>query len=99
MLLRDKDHKEIIRLAKRSFTKPVKIWAYGSRVNGKAHDGSDLDLVVLPDGDEMIDLGELGVFKELLQESTIPILVQVLDWNRIPEIFQANILKEYETLL
>ena len=99
MLLRDKDHKEIIRLAKSSFTKPVKIWAYGSRVNGMAHDGSDLDLVVLPDGDEMIDLGELGVFKELLQESTIPILVQVLDWNRIPEIFQANILKEYETLL
>ena len=99
MLLRDKDHKEIIRLAKRSFTKPVKIWAYGSRVNGIAHDGSDLDLVVLPDGDEMINLGELGVFKELLQESTIPILVQVLDWDRIPESFQANILKEYETLL
>ncbi len=99
MLLRDKDHKEIIRLAKRSFTKPVKVWAYGSRVNGMAHEGSDLDLVVLPDGDGMLDLSELGIFKDLLQESTIPILVQVLDWNRIPESFQANILKEYEVLL
>ena len=99
MLLREKDHKEIIRLAKKSFTKPVNIWAYGSRVSGMAHEGSDLNLVVRPDGDGMIDLGELGVFKELLQESTIPILVQVLDWNRIPESFQANILKEYEALL
>lgn len=99
MLLRDKDHKEIIRLAKRSFTKPVKVWAYGSRVSGMAHDGSDLDLVVLPDGYEAVDLGELFVFKDMLQESSIPILVQVLDWNRIPESFRENILKGYEVLL
>jgi len=47
----------------------------------------------------MIDLCELGMFKELLQESTIPILVKVLDWNRIPESFRENILKGYEVLL
>ena len=99
MLLREKDHKENIRLATESFTIPIKIWAYGSRVSGLAHEGSDLNLVVLPDGYQMIDLGELGMFKELLQESTIPILVQVLDWNRIPKSFQANVLKEYEVLL
>lgn len=99
MQLREKDQKEIIRLAKESFTRPVKIWAYGSRVSGMAHEGSDLDLVLLPDGYEMIDLCELGMFKDLLQESTIPILVQVLDWNRIPKSFQANVLKEYEVLL
>ena len=99
MLLREKDQKEIIRLAKESFTRPVKIWAYGSRVSGMAHEGSDLDLVVLPDGHGMIDLCELGIFKELLQESTIPILVKVLDWHRMPESFQENILKGYEELL
>jgi predicted nucleotidyltransferase len=99
MQLREKDQKEIIRLAKESFTRPVKIWAYGSRVSGMAHEGSDLDLVLLPDGYEMIDLCELVMFKDLLQESTIPILVQVLDWNRIPKSFQANVLKEYEVLL
>jgi predicted nucleotidyltransferase len=99
MQLREKDQKEIIRLAKESFTRPVKIWAYGSRVSGMAHEGSDLDLVLLPDGYEMIDLCELRMFKDLLQESTIPILVQVLDWNRIPKSFQANVLKEYEVLL
>ena len=99
MQLREKDQKEIIRLAKESFTRPVKIWAYGSRVSGMAHEGSDLDLVVLPDDYEMIDLCELGIFKELLQESTIPILVKVLDWNRMPESFQENVLKGYEELL
>lgn len=99
MLLRDKDHKEIVRLAKESFTKPVKIWAYGSRVNGMAHEGSDLDLVVLPDGYDQVDLGEVLTIKDLLQESSIPILVQVLDWNRIPDSFRENILKEYEVVL
>ena len=24
----------------------VEVWAYGSRVNGQSHDGSDLDLVL-----------------------------------------------------
>lgn len=77
----------------------VKIWAYGSRVNGMAHEGSDLDLVVIPDGNDQVDLGEVFTFKDLLQESSIPILVQVLDWGRIPESFRENILMEYEVLL
>lgn len=28
----------------------AEVWAYGSRVQGKAHDASDLDLVVLQSG-------------------------------------------------
>lgn len=64
-----------------------------------AHEGSDLDLVVIPDGYDQVDFGEVFTFKDLLQESSIPILVQVLDWNRIPESFRENILMEYEVLL
>lgn len=64
-----------------------------------AHEGSDLDLVVLPDGYDQVDLGEVLTIKDLLQESSIPILVQVLDWNRIPDSFRENILKEYEVVL
>lgn len=29
-----------------SYCPDAEIWAYGSRVNGDAHDGSDLDLTV-----------------------------------------------------
>ena len=38
-------------------------------------------------------------FKEMIKESNIPILVQVLDWNRIPKSFHDNILKNYVTLV
>lgn len=53
----------------------------------------------IPDGCDQVDLGEVFTFKDLLQESSIPILVQVLDWNRIPDSFRENILKEYEVVL
>ena len=56
----------------------VEVWAYGSRVNGRSHDGSDLDLVLRsptlePLGDGYMDL------VEVLEQSNIPILVQAHD--------------------
>ena len=72
----------------------AEVWAYGSRVNGESHDGSDLDLVVRgpdlnPLGVEFIDL------VEALQESDIPILVQAHDWANLPESFHREIEREY----
>ncbi len=37
--------KEIVALLHKHFP-GVEVWAYGSRVNGQSHDGSDLDLVL-----------------------------------------------------
>ena len=37
-------------------------------------------------------------FKKKIQESNIPIIVQVLDWYKIPESFRKNILSNYEEL-
>ncbi|CAN8140871.1 putative protein adenylyltransferase MntA [uncultured Thiomicrorhabdus sp.] len=99
MLLRGKDKQAIIQIAKRSFTQPVKVWAFGSRVNGQAHEGSDLDLVVIPVQERSIDFDEFISFKERLTESTIPILIQVMDWSRIPESFRENIRKNYAVLI
>ena len=70
------------------------VWAYGSRVNGQSHEGSDLDLVVRgpglePLGVEFIDL------VEALQESNIPVLVQAHDWARLPESFHREIERDY----
>ncbi|MDE2803471.1 MAG: restriction endonuclease subunit S [Chloroflexota bacterium] len=72
----------------------AEVWAYGSRVNGKSHEGSDLDLVVRghalePLGVEFIDL------VEALQESDIPILVQAHDWANLPERFHREIERDY----
>ncbi len=99
MLLRDKDRENIIALAKQSFKKPVHLWAFGSRVNGQAHDMSDLDLALISDDDEKTDIEEYIDFKESLRDSNIPILIQVLDWHRIPTYFHKNILENYEVII
>ena len=99
MILREKDKKEIKKLAYKTLKTPSEIWAYGSRVNGDAHDTSDLDLVILTQSRKKLNIDELMSFKDSLQESNIPILVQVMDWNRIPKSFHDNILQNYEPLL
>ena len=99
MLLRNKDRVSILHIAKQTLKTPLEIWAYGSRVNGDAHDMSDLDLVVLTESKGKLDINELMDFKNILQKSNIPILIQVLDFNRIPESFQKNILNDYKILL
>lgn len=98
MKIRDIDKQTIINLAKSTIKNPSKILAFGSRVNGEAHDTSDLDLVIIANDKSKIDLDDFLNFKESLQKSNIPIIVQVLDWYRIPESFHKNILSNYELL-
>lgn len=75
----------------------VEVWAYGSRVSGESHEGSDLDLVLRsptlePLGGEYLDL------IEALEESTIPILIQAYDWARLPKSFHQEITQNYVVL-
>ena len=75
----------------------AEVWAYGSRVTGENHDGSDLDLVVR--GPELEPSGD-GFFQllEAIEKSNIPILVQGHDWARLPESFHRQIEREYVVL-
>lgn len=99
MLLRQKDKNTIIDIVKQTIHTPTKVLAYGSRVSGEAHDTSDLDLVLVSLDKKKINMSELINFKRHLQNSNIPILTQVLDWQNIPESFHKNILKCHEELL
>ena len=76
----------------------VEVWAYGSRVTGESHDGSDLDLVLRGPNCEEIDIGRLGDFNEAVESSTIPFIVEARDWARLPESFHDSILPEYVVL-
>jgi len=96
MFIRPQDKSMIILLATKILKQPLRILAYGSRVNGEAHDTSDLDLVLVTDNEEKINISEFVSFKEALQDSNIPIFVQVLDWNRIPKSFHKNIMANHE---
>ena len=71
------------------------VWAYGSRVNGDYYDASDLDLVVRQPDDLMRRQSNLDDVKEAFVESNIPIIVQLVDWARIPESFHEEILAKY----
>ena len=75
----------------------VEVWAYGSRVTGESHQGSDLDLILRsptlkPLGGEYLDL------IEALEESSIHILIQAHDWARLPESFHQEIARNYVVL-
>ena len=56
----------------------VEVWAYGSRVKGESHDGSDLDLVLRSPTLEPLD-GDLHDLLEAIGKSNIPILAQAHD--------------------
>uniref|UniRef100_C6DYZ6 DNA polymerase beta domain protein region n=1 Tax=Geobacter sp. (strain M21) TaxID=443144 RepID=C6DYZ6_GEOSM len=71
----------------------AEVWAYGSRVQGTSHDGSDLDLVVRNPEDLTKPQPDLFLLKDALSESNIPILIDVLDWAQIPESFRQEIVR------
>lgn len=68
------------------------IWAYGSRVNGDAHEGSDLDLVIKSFNSDTCTLAEL---RQFIQDSDIPFLVDLNVFDDMPKAYQQEILKKY----
>ncbi len=69
----------------------AEVWAYGSRVTGQAHESSDLDIVLRNPGQLNQPQKNLSQLREAMRESNLPILVEVLDWARIPESFRREI--------
>jgi predicted nucleotidyltransferase len=73
----------------------AEVWAYGSRVNGDYFAASDLDLVVrLPEAAKPSP-HYLQAVREVFVESDVPIIVQLVDWQGIPQAFRDEILAGY----
>ena len=77
----------------------VEVWAYGSRVSGYSHGGSDLDMVLRAPDLEEIPIGKLVELEEALRLSTIPFLVEAREWARLPESFCREIERGYVVLV
>ena len=73
----------------------AEVWAYGSRVRGDFHDASDLDLVARFPASVKNDIFRLGTLQEAFTESDLPIIVQIVDWDGIPEAFKDEIAAKY----
>ena len=76
----------------------VAVWAYGSRVNGNHHEGSDLDLVLRTPDLTPLPACQLSQFREALTDSNLPIFVDAHDWATLPASFHPRILARYEVL-
>lgn len=97
LLLRDQDKQRFLAILAKHLP-DVTVWAYGSRVNGDAHDASDLDIVLRTSDLSAISVSALANLREALSESNIPILIDIRDWARLPEAFHTEILRNYVEL-
>ena len=88
-------HRRVLEALLREHLPDVEVWAYGSRVNGLGHAGSDLDLVLRGPGLEKIPLDRLWEFEEAVRESTIPFVVEAWDWASLPQRFHREIERRY----
>ena len=84
--LSPRHRKEIVALLHKHLP-GVEVWAHGSRVNGRSHDGSDLDLVLHSPQLAEIDASQLAEITESFRKSTVPFLIDARDWVRLPESF------------
>ena len=92
------DDREILEVMFREHLPGVEVWAYGSRVNGRSFEGSDLDLVLRAPDLKEIPNDQLAKFKDAVYESNIPFLVDARDWTRLPKRFQKEIESEKQIL-
>lgn len=90
------DHLEIVRRIVEAHVHGVEVRIFGSRVSGKGHRYSDLDLALV--GEARIDEQRLEALKDAFSESNLPIQVDVLDWHTIAESVRKVIEKKYEVL-
>ncbi len=75
-----------------AFVPEAEVWAYGSRISGHSHATSDLDLVLRnPEDLKKSFFFDLIKLEDAIRESSLPILVDVLDWARIPQTFRDEI--------
>ena len=70
----------------------IEVWAYGSRVNGKPHFASDLDMVAFAGPEQALAITEL---REALEESSLPFRIDLFVWDQLPENFRKVIREKY----
>lgn len=87
-----KEYLDEIREIFRSYCPRAEIWAYGSRIKNDSHSGSDLDLAVKYFNEDGKSVGEL---RELLRDSDVPFLIDIQEFDKLPQSFQKEIARQY----
>ncbi len=90
-------HKALLLAILNTHLPGARVWAFGSRVTGRARPFSDLDLAV--EGAAPIDTRTLALLRDDLAESDLPMVVEVLDLRAISSAFRAVVERERVPLI
>ncbi len=74
----------------------VQVLAYGSRIQGRSHSGSDLDLALR--ADVALDASQMALLMRQIDALNLPFVVDLRDWVALPASFQSEILKSHVVL-
>lgn len=72
------------------------VWAFGSRVSGRARPYSDLDLAI--DAGRRLTIDETSLLREAFDESDLPYRVDIVDWQAISPDFRSLIATDRQLL-
>ena len=92
-------HRTMVETLLREHLPGVEVWAYGSRVNGRSHDGSDLDMVLRNIDSVPLPATTMQVIVEAFRESNIPFLVDIHDWSALTDRFRSEIERNHVVLV
>ena len=93
----DEEQRQIVSAILRRHAPERAVWAFGSRVNGRAKPYSDLDLVIL--GDEPLAPQAMALLREACSDSPLPFKIDLAEWATLGDTFRKIILDRYEVLL
>lgn len=88
----EKKYRDILRKIFKEYCPLAEIWAYGSRVKGNAHAGSDLDLAIIDFGEPNKNINRL---RQIINDSNVPFLVDMVEFKSLPITFQNEIKKNF----
>ncbi len=86
------DHLAIVREILHKHVPQYAVWAFGSRVTGKARRFSDLDLAIITYKPLSLDVS--ASLRDDFSESDLPWKVDVVDWATTSDTFRAIIARD-----
>lgn len=77
-------------------SKDYRLFIFGSRATGKAGKFSDYDIGIL--GENPLSFGTLALIKEALEDSSLPVAVDVVDFSSVSSDFKKVALAKTKKL-
>jgi len=94
MINLDEESREMIEMILAPYIAKGTLWVFGSRVEDKGVEHSDLDLVIR--GDKPLPFADYLEMKDALEYSELSMRVDLLDWQRISPEFRESIARHCE---